>query len=207
MRLIFDIGANHGNFTREMLSYYPNVQIVAVEANPNLANQLNYQFENSNVTVVQRVVSSTDDNRIPFYICATADGISTADVDWINKSRFSGQHAWKAPIEIDTVTIDTMIRAYGIPDLIKIDVEGYESVVIKGLSQKANAICFEWAEEQFEKVQETVKHLQDIGYTKFAYTIGDQYTTDLHYSSWMDCDIHLDIDTNRKHLWGMIYTA
>jgi FkbM family methyltransferase len=207
MNLIFDIGANHGNFTREMLSYHPNARVVAVEANPYLADHLKQQFQNTNVEIIQRVVSSTDNELVPFYVCASADGISTADADWIYKSRFSGEHAWRAPIEVESTTVDTMIKLHGIPDLIKIDVEGYESVAIKGLTQKAGIVCFEWAEEQYEKVQETAKHLQSIGYTKFAYTIGDNYTTDLHYSLWKDCDIHLDIDVNRKHLWGMIYTT
>ena len=38
MNLIFDIGFNVGEFTQTCFSKYPNCSVIAVEANPNLAN-------------------------------------------------------------------------------------------------------------------------------------------------------------------------
>jgi hypothetical protein len=61
-----------------------------------------------------------------------------------------------------------MIERYGMPDLIKIDVEGYEYNVLSGLTQKANDICFEWHEEESESLYKILQHLQNIGYTQFG---------------------------------------
>jgi hypothetical protein len=61
-----------------------------------------------------------------------------------------------------------MIERYGMPDLIKIDVEGYEYNVLSGLTQKANDICFEWHEEERNSLYKILEHLQSIGYTQFG---------------------------------------
>ena len=61
-----------------------------------------------------------------------------------------------------------MIERYGIPDLIKIDVEGYEYNVLSGLTQKVNDICFEWHEEESEQLYRILEHLKNIGYTEFG---------------------------------------
>ena len=41
MNLIFDIGFNRGEFTQECFKQHKNVQVVGVEANPNLCNVQN----------------------------------------------------------------------------------------------------------------------------------------------------------------------
>jgi hypothetical protein len=85
-------------------------------------------------------------------------------------SKYIGENStqWAAPIKVESITIDGMIERYGMPDLIKIDVEGYELNVLKGLTQKANDICFEWHEEEKEQLYQILEHLQNIGYTQFG---------------------------------------
>lgn len=48
-----------------------------------------------------------------------------------------------AASEVAIVTLDELILAFGIPSFIKIDVEGYETMVIKGLSHKIPMLVFE----------------------------------------------------------------
>lgn len=207
MNLIFDIGANRGAFTGQLLSLYPQAAFITVEANPALKELLINRFSNNkNVTVISCALSTKHGEQIPFYICAV-DTISTAEIDWISKSRFKGEPYSTTPILVDTTSLDTLISRYGVPDLIKVDVEGYELAVVKGLTKKAKTICFEWAEEQYAKINQTVEHLQSLGYSKFAYTVEDRYTTDLEYTAWENCNIHDDIKVDRKERWGMIWTT
>jgi FkbM family methyltransferase len=207
MNLIFDIGANQGNFTYELLKTYPTLHAVAIEANPHLIDTLRHQLgNNTNITVLNKVVTATPGEEMPFYVCVTVDTISTVDLDWINNSRFSTEHRYAEPINISTTSLDQLINEYGLPDLIKVDVEGHELAVMKGLTQKVRTICFEWAEEKYEELNQTAKHLQSLGYDKFAFTIGDKYTTDLNYTTWEECMLHSDIDVARKQRWGMVYT-
>ena len=110
------------------------------------------------------------------------------------------------PIKIKSTSLDNLIKIYGNPDIIKIDVEGYELEVLKGLTKKSNEICFEWAEEQYDNINKTIKHLQTLGYSEFGYIIGDEYMKkpDI-YTSWDDSDFHKDINSSRKEKWGMIW--
>jgi hypothetical protein len=44
---------------------------------------------------------------------------------------------------VSTITLDLLIEKYGVPDFIKIDVEGFEEKVLHGLSQRISFLSFE----------------------------------------------------------------
>jgi FkbM family methyltransferase len=177
MNLIFDIGFNIGEFTQTCFNKYPNCSVIAVEANPNLVNSASpHFFTNYNFSLHNNLVSNIEGEEIDFYISHNATGVSTASTEFMENSRFTkgskhlGENSinWAAPIKVQSITIDSMIERYGIPDLIKIDVEGYEYNVLSGLTQKANDICFEWHEEEKDNLYKILEHLQNIGYTQFG---------------------------------------
>jgi FkbM family methyltransferase len=151
--------------------------VIAVEANPNLCNSVSQHFfTNYNFSLHNNLVSNTEGEEIDFYISHNATGVSTASTEFMQNSRFTkgskhlGENSinWAAPIKVQSITIDSMIERYGMPDLIKIDVEGYELNVLSGLTQKANDICFEWHEEEKDNLYKILEHLQNIGYTQFG---------------------------------------
>ena len=72
------------------------------------------------------------------------------------------------PRDAQTITLDKMIELYGQPDLIKIDVEGYEGTVLRGLTSKAKKLCFEWSEEFPEELNNCITILENLGYEKFG---------------------------------------
>jgi len=71
-------------------------------------------------------------------------------------------------IETKTINLEKMVELFGKPDLIKIDIEGYEKKAILGLSEKAEKICFEWTEEMLSDLIDSFDHLKDLGYTQFS---------------------------------------
>ena len=204
-KLAFDIGSNVGDTIHYLLTRYD--KIVGFEPNPSLAEHVSNVFQNNNVKIVQKGLSSKKEIK-PFYISDVKNVISTFSNDWITKSRFTGND-WNTVINVESITLDDVIDLYGIPDFIKIDVEGYEYEVLKGLTKLLDNTLFgfEWAEELFDNTENAVKHVQDIGYTKFAYTNEDNLSLmdNLNFSSWNELDIHKNIDLDRKTAWGMIY--
>jgi FkbM family methyltransferase len=177
MNLIFDIGFNVGEFTQTCFNKYKECSVIAVEANPNLCNAVSQHFfTNYNFSLLNNLVSNNEGEEIDFYISHNATGVSTASTEFMENSRFTkgskhlGENSinWAAPIKVQSITIDSMIERYGMPDLIKIDVEGYEHTVLSGLTQKANDICFEWHEEERDNLYKILEHLQGLGYEQFG---------------------------------------
>ena len=177
MNLIFDIGFNVGEFTQTCFNKYKDCNVIAVEANPNLVNSVSQHFfTNYNFSLLNNLVSDREGEQLDFYINPNASGISTASTQFMENSRFTkgskyieeNSTKWAAPIKVQSTTLDAMIERYGMPDLIKIDVEGYEYNVLSGLAQKANDICFEWHEEEKDNLYKILEHLQSIGYNQFG---------------------------------------
>jgi FkbM family methyltransferase len=177
MNLIFDIGFNVGEFSQTCFNKYKECSVIAVEANPNLCNAVSQHFfTNYNFSLLNNLVSNKEDEEIDFYISHATTGVSTASTEFMNNSRFTqgsknlpqNSVSWAPPVKVQSITIDSMIERYGMPDLIKIDVEGYEYTVLSGLTQKANDICFEWHEEERDNLYKILEHLQSLGYDQFG---------------------------------------
>jgi FkbM family methyltransferase len=206
-KLVFDIGANRGNMTSFFIEH--SEKVVCFEPNQELLSHIQNRFSSmidTRIFLDSRGLSDKEETKT--FKISNADTISTFSEDWINNSRFTGSYNWDKLVEVKTTTIDKIIDEYGVPDFIKIDVEGYELEVIKGLTKllDSTTFSFEWVEEQYEKMKEIYEHLNNIGYMNFSFTYGDDCTFgDGLWKSWEDLDIHNDIDPSRKLKWGMIY--
>jgi FkbM family methyltransferase len=211
--LIFDIGFNHGNFTKEVLSIYPNSKVVGVEGHP-MYEMLFRQNPISNVEFIAGVVSDVDSDEMSMYLCDSNPGINSINPKWIDAIRH--QYFFnntKREIKVKSYTIDTLVRRYGNPDIIKLDIEGAELFAIRGMSKKSETILFEWCEEFFDDTIYCVKLLKDLGYTRFASDShwegsGEkimEYNPNLEYDEWDNVFKKCDIVPERKKRWGMIY--
>jgi len=177
--------------------------VVCVEANTGLIKKLKQRFQDKNVTVVSAAVADVEGNTLDFYV-SDENTLSTASIDWMTKSRFAKTSCWKTPIRVPVVTMDGLIALYGIPQFAKVDVEGFELSVFKGLSHPIPLLCFEWAEELFEATIQCVEHLQHIGYKLFAVTHGEYQRSQLNtlcYDTWEK----LIFNTHDMKRYGMVW--
>jgi FkbM family methyltransferase len=208
---IYDIGANHGNFTKVNMDIYKDAKFILVEANPYLCDKLNNIFSlNNNVTILNRCLHSHDDVDIEFYINNDQDTISTASRKWIEECRFKNKFNNVSNIKVKSISIESLINMYGESDHIKIDVEGYEHVVMQGIKKYHGLLSFEWEEEMKEEIRQSLSKLDSIGYKYFCLTYNDTYSFIPSENDYMNyhemCNlIDSALNSNQYNKVGMIF--
>jgi FkbM family methyltransferase len=172
--LLFDIGANRGDAVVAGLNKGFD-KIIALEPAPKMFYMLYNNFKNDKrVIPLKYAVSDSNDEKIEFYECVE-DGLSTIEKSWLTGEGAIYNGKQFKTIKAITCTIDYLVEKYGIPDLVKIDVEGAESQVFGGMTCKPKQLCFEWSLFTLDQHLEQLKRLRDVnGYTEFAL----QYITD-----------------------------
>jgi FkbM family methyltransferase len=204
--MYFDIGANVGKWSLSNLSN--GVKIIAVEASPDVFERLrnNVHRAGEAITPLNFAVCNNEGKDITFYQ-AKWDVISTINREWLTSedSRFYNQPYTE--ITCKTITIDKLIDIYGVPDLIKIDVEGGEYECITSLTQKVDQLCFEWASEVNDISFRCLDYLASLGFTRFYLQFADNYTFRPNESDYYDIDtMKMKLrNTSPKNEWGMAW--
>ena len=206
--LIFDIGANIGLWS--IANYNQDTRIIALEASPITYEKLKINCNNQdypNIELLNYAVCDSQDEYITFYH-ADNSVFSTLNLDWLtsSNSRFCGERYQK--IISPVISLDKLIDMYGVPDLLKIDVEGGEYSCIKSLNKKVGVICFEWASETNEITHACIDHLYNLGYREFYLKFEDNYTyrpLDTDYYDITNIKKNLETTIPKLH-WGMVWT-
>jgi FkbM family methyltransferase len=162
--LVFDVGAKDGIYTDIFLSMNAR-GVVAVEPEISLAKRLmRHGVYSVNVALGSH-------NHYDKLYSGAIKGVSTLSEKHMQLERFSS-FKWKEPIPINVTTLDALAQVYGIPDFIKIDVEGYEVEVIKGMSFAPKALSFEFIPEDIRSILHCTIKIDSLGKYQYTYTIG-----------------------------------
>ena len=205
--LLFDIGANIGSWAIANLS--EDTTIISVEASPLTYLLLRRNIRShKNITPLHYAVTSSPDPTVTFYHSA-CHVLSTLDKSWLTSpdSRF-GQHRHNIKTyDVKTITLDKLIDTYGVPDLLKVDVEGAENIVLPSLTRQVPLLCFEWAAEWFSQGKQCIDHLVSLGFNKFSIQYDDNYTYRPDESSYKTSQEIIELLSKAEHKkdWGMIW--
>lgn len=165
--ILFDIGANRGDATYAGLQK-GFTKIIAVEAAPKVFYELVRNFiYTSEVVPLRFAVSDSDNQTIEFYE-AQEDGLSTMNKGWLTDPSMPYNGKPFRTIKANTITIDTLCALYGEPDLIKIDVEGAEWSVLRGMTKHHGMLAFEWTDATLSEHQKQLEYLEGLGYSEVA---------------------------------------
>ena len=200
--LLFDVGAHIGDKSQQFLN--KKRKVIMIEPLPKCVEELKSKFKDyKNIEILQKALGKKKGNTT-LMINSKVPTLSTMSDHW-KKGRFSNQ-IWDTKILVEMTTLDELIKAYGLPSYIKIDVEGYELDVLMGLTQKAGIISFEFTSEFFDQTILCLNYLKKIGYKEYNFSIGERRKFFYNWSNIDDLTNKLRKEIQKdKLLWGDIY--
>jgi hypothetical protein len=139
-----------------------------------------------------------------------AHTLSTLDTNWIAKMKADGRfstHKWTKTETVNVTTLDKIIEKLGIPAFIKIDVEGHELSVVRGLSQPVKLLSLEFASESLDSIFKCIDHLDTLAQYEYRLSMGE--TMQFDGTSWSSgAGIKARLEEAREQdplVWGDIY--
>ena len=119
--LAFDIGANRGIHTQQMLTR--GARVLAVEPQVGLARELQRRFPDATIAAV---AVSDEAGEATLHTRRHAGPLASLDAGWDGGN-------WDNREIVPVTTLEALIAKHGQPALIKIDTEGFDHRVIRGL--------------------------------------------------------------------------
>jgi len=206
--LCFDVGANLGNRTQVFLDL--GATVVAIEPQDSCVQTLRRKYRNQKrVILVQKGLDERPGER-EMLIC-DYHALSSMSRDWIAACKASGgwfsSFAWHASTVVPTTTLDRLIEEYGIPRFCKIDVEGFDYQVLKGLSRAIQYLSFEFGASYVGPAIDCINYLSSLGKYGFNYSEGE--SMQLALPSWVRAEEVKEIlkSLQDKTIYGDVYAA
>ena len=164
--LVFDVGANVGRKTQAFLEL--GAHVVAFEPQPECAEEILLRCGNH--------------ERLTVHQCALGAEKSVALLDVSERSGLakivSSSALQTKTIEVEVYPLERFVERYGMPSFCKIDVEGFELQVLRGLSELPDAFSIEYHTSTDEQVADTKACLEHI--------LGYEHHFDLNYTRRTD---------------------
>ncbi|MFV0416214.1 MAG: FkbM family methyltransferase [Chthoniobacterales bacterium] len=169
---IIDVGANHGRWTRSALDYFPKTEFLMVEPQERLRKHSEDLLAQPNIKWTTAGISDQT-GKLKLSLPERDDGASFLNAD-------------KDPaipsIEVDVLTLDSIVtKEEKIPDIVKIDAEGFDLKALKGASQLLGktAVFFVECAVCAPDLENTLTTVCDF-MSKYGYRVFD--VSDLNYS-------------------------
>lgn len=177
--LIFDVGANQGSKTEVFLRL--GARVLAIE--PDESNQrvlqekfLKHRFTPKAVQIVGKALGERCAVET-MWIDEPGSAKNTLSQKWVetlkdDRERFGHRLNFKQRSQVETTTLENLLSAYGQPIFVKIDVEGFELNVLRGLRRPIQFLSFEVNLPEFRSEGlQCVEQLRNLSHcSKFNYT-------------------------------------
>lgn len=198
--IAFDIGSHVGDRVGAFLR--AGARVVALEPQPDCARVVRQIYSSDqDVTVIEQACGPKP-GTLTLHINSQNPTVTTASTDFVRAADGAGGwegQVWDRAIEVSVTTVDRLIEAYGIPQFIKIDVEGFEDDVLAGLTQRVPALSFEFTTIQRDVALKCLNRLAALGPYTFDLALGE--------SQVMTFGKRVELKAMADHIAGLPHSA
>ncbi|MQA63769.1 MAG: FkbM family methyltransferase [Actinophytocola sp.] len=160
----FDIGAHVGSRVRAWRKL--DARVVAVEPQPDCLRVLRFLFGRDPAVAIVPLAVGARPGRARMGISTATPTVSSMSSDWIDSVGADPSFArvrWDSSFEVAVTTLDDLIARHGEPAFCKIDVEGFEVDVLKGLTRPLRALSFEYLPPAHDAALEALDLVERLG--------------------------------------------
>jgi FkbM family methyltransferase len=203
--LCFDVGANIGNRLRVFRRL--GARVIAFEPQSSCFSYLKDVYERDQGVVLVKKALGCSVGTAEMAV-STYDVFSSLSTDFVSRVIKTGRFdtKWDKNEVVQVTTLDSAISQYGRPRFIKIDVEGFELEVLRGLATPVPALSFEWTPEMTPEILACLDHIGSLGPAEFNISYGESMR--LSHLVWFGLQQMKDIVNVLKDdtwLFGDIY--
>ncbi len=192
--ICFDIGAYLGHHAKVWLEIGAK-RVVVLEPNPLLFEEIMDDIGLDGRVIPMQYAAAAESNKsIHLHISSMEPIFSTmAPEAWraLIRKHASIDVEWDQVIEVKTVTLDELIKVYGKPTFVKIDVEGMEHEVLHGLTHAVKALSFKYHTAIPYVWDRCLRILRYLGDYEYNWSFGK--SLQLNSTSWLSYDEIYDI--------------
>jgi len=126
--LVLDVGANHGNWTRTALQFFPEAQYVLIEPQNHLKVFVQDLIDSGCKIRWVNAGIADQPGMLPFHIASRDDSSTFLPSDKDPQTRLASE------IMVPVETLDSLLSRYNlpVPDMVKIDAEGFDLKAVQG---------------------------------------------------------------------------
>jgi FkbM family methyltransferase len=179
--LIFDLGMNNGDDTDFYLA--KGFKVIAVEANPDLCVLAKERFTaaigSGRLHIVSKAIANST-GEIDLFINEQVSGWTTTNPDWVKARALQGTR--DRIVRVPAVTLQELIREFGVPYYMKADIQGAEFYCLEALREFPERPRFvsigpgsmASGPRAIRGFRRGIELLLDLGYHKFQIVRQDQ---------------------------------
>lgn len=182
--LVFDVGAHVGDRVGSFRRL--GARVVAVEPQPLCVRALRALYADDSQVKVIGAACGARAGILPLHLNSANPTVSTLSPDFVSAANGAAgweRESWDDVLAVRVVTLDELIRRFGVPAFIKIDVEGYEDEVLAGLSRSVRALSFEHTTISRDVGLRCLDRLDELGYEGFD--VSPAESMELTFGDWV----------------------